>query len=133
MDHVLRLVRDVRAARQAAGAAARGGQLRCAQPPDPERAALIEELASVALTDRAWPAIPLTAVAAWVGFPDTSTPTGARLASEERLTRQRDRSRARLADRRFLERAPDAVVESERHRLAKLEVTLAGLDRPGPL
>jgi valyl-tRNA synthetase len=53
--------------------------------------------------------------------------------SEERLTRQRDRSRARLADRRFLERAPAAVVETERRRLAELELALAGLDRPGPL
>jgi valyl-tRNA synthetase len=133
MCHILGLVHEVRAARQAAGAVARGGELRCAQPPDPESAALIEQLASVTLTDRTWPGIPLTAVAAWVGFPGTSTPTGARLASEERLTRQRDRSRARLADRRFLERAPAAVVESERHRLAKLEVTLAGLHRPRPL
>ena len=54
----------------------------------------------------------LATVAAWVAFPDAETPAAVGVATRERLSRQRDRIRARLADHRFLKAASAAVLGS---------------------
>jgi valyl-tRNA synthetase len=63
--------------------------------------------------------------AVWLGDAPGAAPTGAAGADRESELRvQRDRVRALLADAAFLERAPAAVVDRERQRLADLEERL---------
>jgi valyl-tRNA synthetase len=121
-------VEEVRRARQAAGAPRRGGRLRFDQPVEPELAALAAELAAVELApELVGTGVALTEMAAQVELPAAEVDPAAHAAARERLQREVDRARAKLANQEFLARAPAAVVEKERARLAEVEDALARL------
>jgi valyl-tRNA synthetase len=128
MARLIALVEEIRRARQAAGAPRQGGRLRLERPFDPAMAALVAELAAVELSDvLAGPGVALTQAAAWVEFPAAAVDPAAQAAARERLLRERERSQAMLANQQFISRAPAAVVEKERARLAEVEEALARL------
>ncbi len=127
VEKLIALVDEIRRARQAASAPRRGGRLKLDQPWDPESAALAAELAGVELVEGlAGPGVSLTRVAARVEFPASGASPDAQ-ATRQRLTRDLERSRARLANQDFLSKAPAAVVEKERLLAAELEDALERL------
>jgi valyl-tRNA synthetase len=123
------LVEEIRRARQAAGAPRRGGRLRFDQPVDDELAELAAELAAVEVVPEVTgPAVALTELPARLELPAAEVDPAAQAAARERLLREVERARAKLANQEFLARAPAAVVEKERARLAEVE---DALDRLG--
>jgi valyl-tRNA synthetase len=128
VSRVIALVEEVRRARQAAGAPRRGGRLRFEQPADQELAELLAELAAVEVVDElAGPGVALTEMAARLALPAAEIDPAAQAAARERLLREVERSRAKLANQEFLSRAPAAVVDKERSRLAEVEEALERL------
>jgi valyl-tRNA synthetase len=128
IGRVIALVDEIRRARQAAGAPRRGGRLRFEQPLDPELAELAAELAGVQLTaELARPGIALTELPATVELPVPNVDPTAQAATRKRLEDELARARAKLSDEAFLARAPAAVVEKERARLAEVTDALERL------
>jgi valyl-tRNA synthetase len=128
VDRVIALVEEIRRARQAAGAPRRGGRLRFEQPVEPEIAELIAELAAVEpVEELASQGLALTEVAARLELPAAEVDPAAQAAARERLLRELDRVRAKLANQEFVARAPAAVVEKERARAAEVEEALERL------
>jgi valyl-tRNA synthetase len=133
MGRLIALVEEIRRARQTACAPRRGGHLRFDQPVEAELAELAADLASVDVVDElAGAGIAMTEMAATVELPVAGHVAGvdatASAATRERLRRELDRARSRLANADFVARAPATVVEKERARLAELE---EALDRVG--
>jgi valyl-tRNA synthetase len=128
VGRVVALVEEIRRARQAAGAPRRGGRLRFDTAQEPEVAALVAELAAVELAaELASQGTALTELPARLELPATEVDPAAEAAARERLERERDRLRANLANEDFVSRAPAAVVEKERGRLAEAEAALERL------
>jgi valyl-tRNA synthetase len=128
LTRLIVLVEEIRRARQTAGAPRRGGRLRFEQPVEREVAELAAELAAVELADElAGPGVALTALAARLELPAAEVDPAAQAAARERLLRELERARAKLANQDFLSRAPAAVVEKERARLAEVEDALERL------
>ena len=128
-EQLIALVDEIRRARQAAGAPRRGGRLKLEQAWEPESVALAAELADVELVEElAGQGIALTAVAARVEFPAWGVEPDAQRATRDRLQRELQRSRAKLANGDFVARAPEPVVEKERRRAADLQEALDRLD-----
>jgi len=128
LTRLIALVEEIRRARQAAGAPRRGGRLRFEQPVEPEVAELAAELAAVELVaELAGPGVPLTELAARLELPAAEVDPAAQAAARERLQRELERAQAKLANQEFLARAPAAVVEKERARLAEVEDALERL------
>ena len=126
LARVIALVEEIRRARQAAGAPRRGGRLRFEQPVEPAVADLIAELAAVEpAAELAAAGVALTELPARLELPAAEVDASAQAAARERLERERERSRAKLDNPDFLARAPEAVVEKERARLAEVEDALA--------
>jgi valyl-tRNA synthetase len=123
------LVEAVRSARQAAGAPPRGGRLRLEQALEPELAAIAAHLAGVELaTELASPGISLAGIAARVEFPAAQPANGSVHRRQlQRLQADLDRAEGKLANPDFLARAPAAVVEKERARVAELRAAIARL------
>jgi valyl-tRNA synthetase len=125
LDRVIAVVEEVRRARQGAGAPRRGGRLRFEQPVEPEVGALVAELAAVELAEElAGRGIALTEMAATLELPAAEVGPTAGEAARERLQRELARVRSKLADDEFVTRAPAAVVEKERARLAEVTEAL---------
>ena len=130
MGRLIALVEEIRRIRQAAGAPRRGGRLKVEQPLDAETAELAGELAAVELSEElAGPATALTELAARLELPAARVDSAAEEAARERLREELRRSEARLANPDFLAKAPPAVVEKERARLAEAR---DALDRVTP-
>jgi valyl-tRNA synthetase len=123
------LVEAVRSARQAAGAPPKGGRLRLEQALEPELAAIAAHLAGVELsTELASPGISLAGIAARVEFPAAQPANGSVHRRQlQRLQADLDRAEGKLANPDFLSRAPAAVVEKERARVAELRAAIARL------
>jgi valyl-tRNA synthetase len=131
VGRLIALVEEVRRARQAAGAPRRGGHLRLEEELEPELVAVVTELAAVDVVEAPpEPSIVLSQVAGRVAFPSAGEGEAVHRATRQRLERELDRVRARLANPEFTERAPAHVVERERDRLVELE---AALERIGPV
>jgi valyl-tRNA synthetase len=128
VGRLIALVEEVRRARQGAGAPRSGGRLTLAAPLEPELAALAAQLASVELAEElAGPGLALVEVAARVEFPAAAADNKAQAAARERLLKEKARSQEKLANPDFLARAPAAVVERERAKVAELDAALARL------
>jgi valyl-tRNA synthetase len=128
---VIALVEEIRRARQSAGAPRRGGRLRFEQPVEDDLAELAAELAAVEqVPELAGPGLPLAELPARLELPASEVGPGAQAAARERLVRELERARAKLANGDFLARAPEAVVEKERARLSELEDALERLGAP---
>jgi valyl-tRNA synthetase len=133
LARLVALVEETRRARQAAGAPRRGGRLRFEQPVDPEIAELAAELAAVHLVDElAGPGIALTEMPARLELPAAEVDAAAHAAARERLEDELARARAKLANQEFLARAPEAVVEKARARLAEVTEALERLGATAP-
>ena len=125
---IIALVEEIRRARQTAGAPRRGGRLRFEQPLEAELAGLAAELAAVDLvTELAGSGVALTELPARLELPAAEVGPAAQGAARDRLLRELERARAKLANEEFLARAPVAVVEKERARLAEVEEALERL------
>ncbi|HLH68741.1 MAG TPA: valine--tRNA ligase [Candidatus Dormibacteraeota bacterium] len=130
VGRLIALVEEVRRARQVTGAPRRGGRLLLEEEVEPELASTVAELAAVDLVGSLpEPGIVLSQVAGRVAFPAAGEGGSVHRATRQRLERELDRVRARLANPEFTGRAPAQVVERERDRLAELE---AALERIGP-
>jgi valyl-tRNA synthetase len=128
MERLVALVEEIRRARRSAGAPGRGGHLRFEQPVEPEIAALAAELAAVSLAaELAGPGIALTEMAATVELPAAEVDEAAGAATRDRLRRELDRARSKLANEAFVAKAPAAVVEKERARLTEIQEALERL------
>jgi valyl-tRNA synthetase len=128
LREVITLVEEVRRARQTAGAPRRGGRLRFERAVEPEVAELIAELAALDLVEElAGPSVALTALPARLELPAAEVDAAAEAAAGERRGWERARPPAKLANPEFLARAPAAVVEKERARLAEAEAALERL------
>jgi valyl-tRNA synthetase len=124
MARLRAVVEEVRRLRQETRASHRGGRLCLDEQLDPELAGLIAELAQVELVDRLEGGTALAGIAGRVEF---GRAAAAGEGSRRRLEAELERTRSRLVDPRFLERAPAAVVEETRRRAAELESALARL------
>jgi len=130
VDRVIALVEEIRRARQTAGAPRRGGRLRFEQPVDSDLADLATELAAVEqVAEIAGAGVPLAELPARLELPAAEVDPSADAGTRERLIRELERARTKLSNQEFLARAPAAVVEKERARLAEVE---EALERLGP-
>jgi valyl-tRNA synthetase len=128
VGRLIALVEEVRRARQGAGASRSGGRLSLAAPLEPELAAVAAQLASVELADQlAGPGLALVEVAGRVEFPAAAVDDKTQAAARERLLKDRARAQEKLSNPDFLARAPAAVVERERAKVAELDAALARL------
>jgi valyl-tRNA synthetase len=119
------VVEEIRRVRQATGAPRRGGRLRFEHPVEDDVAELAAELAAVELVpELAAPGVELADLPARLELPAAEVDPAAQAAARERLVREVERARAKLANQEFLARAPAAVVEKERARLAEVEDAL---------
>jgi valyl-tRNA synthetase len=126
MNGLMALVEAVRRARQSAGAQPKGGRLVLDRPLACELSDLAAELAGVELVDElAGETVALPEVAARVAFPAAAADRASQAAARERLQRELSRSQAKLANPDFLAKAPPAVVEKERARVAEVQEALA--------
>jgi valyl-tRNA synthetase len=122
------VVEELRRLRQATGSPRRGGRLVLAERLEPEIETLIAELGGVELVEElAGSGLALTEVAGRVELPAAAFDDAAQKAGRERLLRELERSQAKLANPEFVTRAPAAVVEKERARVAELEAALGRL------
>jgi valyl-tRNA synthetase len=125
MNGLMALVEAVRRARQSAGAAPKGGRLLLERPLACDLSELAAELAGVELVDElAGETVALPEVAARVAFPAAAADRTSQAAARERLQRELSRSQAKLANPDFLAKAPPAVVEKERARVAEVQEAL---------
>jgi valyl-tRNA synthetase len=91
-------------------------------------AAVAAQLASVELADQlAGPGLALVEVAGRVEFPAAAVDDKTQAAARERLLKDRARAQEKLSNPDFLARAPAAVVERERAKVAELDAALARL------
>jgi valyl-tRNA synthetase len=129
---VIALVEEIRRARQAAGAPRRGGRLRFEHAIDGELAELAAELAAVEVApELGSPGVALTELPARLELPVAEVDPAAQAAARDRLLREVERARAKLANEEFLARAPAPVVEKERARLVEVEEALDRLGAVG--
>jgi valyl-tRNA synthetase len=132
VGRLIALVEAVRRARQTAGAPPKGGRIQLEGALEPALAAIAADLAGVELaTELATPGIALAGAPARVEFPSAPVAANGTVHKKEleRLRADLERAQGRLANPEFLARAPAAVVEKERARLADL---LAAIDRLEP-
>jgi valyl-tRNA synthetase len=115
---VMRIVEEVRAHRQAAGAPPRGGSLHL-DGPDGAVTALVAKLATVELVGRLDEGTPLAAVAGKVSFP-AGAGDSRRQADLRRLREDLDKTEAKLANPDFRTRAPSEIVRKLEDRAADL-------------
>jgi len=123
---LISLVEEIRRARQGAGAARRGGRLLLEAPLPAELPELVAELAAVDLApELTGPGTALAGAAARVEFPASRADAAVGAAARRRLEHELTRAEAKLSNPDFLDRAPAAVIEKERARLAEVRAALA--------
>ncbi|MDQ6876357.1 MAG: valine--tRNA ligase [Candidatus Dormibacteraeota bacterium] len=123
--HVMRMVEEVRAHRQAAGAPPRGGKLALDPSIDRNVAGLAAKLAWVELADDVPQGTPLGAVAGRVTFPEGAGDSR-RQAELRRLKSDLEKTAAKLANPEFRGKAPVDIVRKLEERAAELR---AAIDR----
>jgi len=123
---VMRIVEEVRAHRQAAGASSRGGSLRLEEPIDRSVAVLAARLAWVELVDDVAGGIPLAVTPGRVSFPSGGEGDSRRKAELKRLTDDLAKTEAKLANPDFRAKAPPEIVRKLEERAAELR---AAIDR----
>ena len=123
---VMRIVEEVRAHRQAAGAPPRGGSLTLEHPVDHSVATLAARLAWVDLVDEVEGGIPLTATPGRVTFPSGGEGDARRKAELKRLKEELAKTDAKLANPEFRAKAPPEIVRKLEERAAELR---AAIDR----
>jgi valyl-tRNA synthetase len=134
VERLIALVEAVRRARQAAGAPPKGGRMRLEGGLEPELAAIAADLAGVELAPAlATPGIALAGVPARVEFPSAAGAGNGTVHKKEleRLRSELGRAESRLANPDFRAKAPAAVVEKERARVAELRAAIDRLEQPG--
>jgi valyl-tRNA synthetase len=122
----MRIVEEVRAHRQAAGAQPRGGSLMLEDPIDRSVALLAARLAWVELVDEVEGGIPLAASPGRVSFPSGGEGDSRRNAELKRLTADLAKTEAKLANPEFRAKAPPEIVRKLEERAAELR---AAIDR----
>jgi valyl-tRNA synthetase len=128
LTRVIRAVEEIRRARQAAGAPRRGGRLWLEQPVDEETIELVAGLASVDLAGAPLTGIALTEIPARLELPSAGVDQASQSAARARLADELQRAQAALGNPDFLAKAPAAVVEKARARLAELQESLERLN-----
>ena len=127
--HLMKLVEEIRAARQATGTGDRGGRLQVGGL-DAEERELLASLARVELVDAtAAGAMALSAADARLELPVSEEAERRRQAETKRLRADLEKIETKLANRAFRERAPAEIVAKEQ---ARAEEIRAALDRLGP-
>jgi valyl-tRNA synthetase len=126
-SHVMRIVEEVRAHRQAAGAPPRGALL-LEQPIDRSVANLAARLARVELVDEMEGGIPLAATPGRVSFPSGGGGDGRRQAELKRLTEDLTKTEAKLANPDFRAKAPPEIVRKLEERAAELRAAIDRLE-----
>jgi valyl-tRNA synthetase len=117
--HVMRIVEEVRAHRQAAGAPPRGGQLFLESSTDRTIAVLSARLAWVELVEDLAEGIPLGAAAGRVSFPHGAGDSR-RQAELRRLESDLAKTEGKLANAEFRTKAPADIVRKLEDRAAEL-------------
>jgi valyl-tRNA synthetase len=126
-SQVMRIVEEVRAHRQAAGAPPRGALL-LEQPIDRSVATLAARLARVELVDEMEGGIPLAATPGRVSFPSGGGGDGRRQAELKRLTEDLTKTEAKLANPDFRAKAPPEIVRKLEERAAELRAAIDRLE-----
>ncbi|HET6310445.1 MAG TPA: valine--tRNA ligase [Candidatus Nitrosotalea sp.] len=125
---VMRIVEEVRAHRQAAGAPPRGGSLTLEHPVDHSVATLAARLAWVDLVDEVEGGIPLTATPGRVTFPSGGEGDARRKAELKRLKEELAKTDAKLANPEFRAKAPPEIVRKLEERAAELRAAIDRLE-----
>jgi valyl-tRNA synthetase len=125
---VMRIVEEVRAHRQAAGAPPRGGTLTLEQPIDHSVATLAARLARVELVDEMEGGIPLAATPGRVTFPSGGEGDARRKAELKRLKEELARTDAKLAYPEFRAKAPPEIVRNLEERATELRAAIDRLE-----
>ena len=125
---VMRIVEEVRAHRQAAGAPPRGGSLKLGHPIDRVVATLSARLAWVELVDDIEGGIPLAATPGRVTFPSGGEGDARRKAELKRLKEELERTGAKLANPEFRAKAPPEIVRKLEERAAELRAAIDRLE-----
>ena len=120
---VMRIVEEVRAHRQAAGALPRGGRMKLEHPIDRSVATLAARLAWVELDDDLEQGTPLVSTPGRVNFPAGAGQGQAelkRVAELKRLREDLEKTEAKLANPEFRANAPAEIVRKLEDRAAEL-------------
>jgi valyl-tRNA synthetase len=125
---VMRIVEEVRAHRQAAGAPPRGGTLRLERPIDHAVATLAARLAWVELVDEMEGGLPLAATPGRVSFPAGGEGESRRKAELKRLKDELQKAEAKLANPEFRAKAPPEIVRKLEERAAELRAAIDRLE-----
>ena len=126
------IVEEVRAQRQAAGAAPRGGSLHLEQPIDRAVATLAARLGWVELVDEMEGGTALASAPARVTFPsgggDSRQSEAKREAERARLKLDLAKTEGQLANPQFLAKAPQEIVRKLEDRAAELRSAIDRLE-----
>ena len=125
---LMRLVEEIRAARQAAGTGERGGRL-LVRDLDPRTLALLTDLARVELVaEVSASAIALTCADARLELPVSEEAENRRRSETRRLRADLEKIEAKLSNPAFRDRAPAEVVAREEAKAAEVRSALVRLD-----
>ena len=125
---VMRIVEEVRAHRQAAGAPPRGGTLTLEDPIDHSIATLAARLAWVELVDEVEGGVPLAATPGRVAFPSGGEGDARRKAELKRHKEELAKTEAKLANPEFRAKAPPEIVRKLEERAAELRAAIDRLE-----
>ena len=124
---LVKLVEEIRGARQAAGTGDRGGRLQV-RGIEPEARDLLAALARVELVDEVSPkAVVLTAADARLDLPVSEEAERRRDSEVKRMRAELEKVEAKLSNGVFRERAPAEIVAREESRAADLRAALGRL------
>jgi valyl-tRNA synthetase len=125
---VISAVEEIRAARQAAGAPPKGGQLMVTGLSEAQLA-LLQALAGVQILPKLdGPGTPLSHVNGTIVFPSAARGSAARNQAElGKLNAELARIEAKLSNPEFVAKAPEAVVDKERAKLAEVRESIERL------
>ena len=124
----MKLVEEIRTARQAAGTGDRGGRLQV-RGLEAEARDLLESLARVELVDEISPtAMVLTAADARLDLPVSEEAERRRHSDVKRMRAELEKVEAKLSNGVFRDRAPAEIVAKEEARAADLRAALGRVD-----